>query len=44
LFRHPRLDPESGDYVRLQMEIEGSHPLLFFWKRDQPWPRGARAL
>ena len=44
LFRHPRLDPESGDYVRLQMEIEGSHPLLFFWRLDVPWPSGARAL
>jgi len=44
LYQHPRLAPGSGDYERLQMEIEGSHPLLFFWKRGQPRPHGAREL
>jgi len=44
LYRHARLDPESGDYTRLRIDIEGSHPLLFFWRRDKAWPTGAREL
>ena len=39
LLAHPRL---ASDYVALELDIEGSYPLVFFWRRDVPWPQGAR--
>ncbi|NUP97057.1 MAG: hypothetical protein HUU28_12930 [Planctomycetaceae bacterium] len=39
LLAHPKL---ASDYVALELDIEGSYPLVFFWRRDVPWPQGAR--
>lgn len=44
LYQHPRLARDGGDFQLLQMEITGSHPLLFFWRRDKAWPVGATEL
>lgn len=41
LVEHPQFNER---YAPLKLEIAGSYPLLFFWLRDTPPPKGASAL
>jgi hypothetical protein len=38
LIHHPRFQAE---YEPLELAIEGSYPLVFYWRRGVPWPSGA---
>jgi hypothetical protein len=38
LVRHPRF---AAEYEPLWIPIEGSYPLLAYWRRGIPWPEGA---
>jgi len=41
LIAHPRF---QSDYVPLKIDIAGSYPLIFYWRRDVPRPAGAREV
>lgn len=41
LVAHPRF---ASDYTPLVLEVHGSYPLLFYWRKDAARPRGAREV